>query len=168
MIFEIIALILFVSLYAFMKKQKYQNVERRFTILFIAILFFEIISEPMWHNIGFEKWTYLYRELTLTVTLGWLSIFMISMLLVDYYFHKESEIKRFFYYLFIIETITVPIEMYLLESGMRKYSTELISTMSGLKIPFTSVPMEAVWAVPLFAILVISFYKYINYLVDSS
>lgn len=70
MIFEILSILSFISLYFYMKYKKYRNVERRLLILFIGILMFEILSVPMWHNIGFESWTYIYREVKLTLTIS--------------------------------------------------------------------------------------------------
>lgn len=166
MIFEILSIFAFFALYSYMKYKKYKNVEQRLFILFIGILMFEILSVPMWHNIGFESWTYIYREVTLTLTLGWLSIFMASMLIIDHFFHKETEKRRYFYYLLLIEAIYVPLEIFLLTINMRGYSKELIATMTGFYIPFTTIPIEVVWAIPLFAALVITFYKYINCLVE--
>ena len=83
-------------------------------------------------------------------------------LILGYIFHKQPEKNRFILYLFFIEAITVPIESVLLITGVREYAPVLTETMSGFTIPFTIVPIEAVFAVPLFAALIISFYKYVN------
>lgn len=163
---EILIIVCTILLWWYMKKQGYKNVTRRMIILFIGVLLFELMSEPMWLNLGFHKWAYLYKDITWIITLGWVLIFMISMLLVDFSFPNLQEKKRFWLYLLFAETITVPLEMMLLETGIRKYAPILLDTMTGFTIPFTSVPMEAIYAIPIFSALIISFYKYINHLFE--
>jgi len=62
----------------------------------------------------------------------------------------------------------VPLESGLLITGVRGYAEVLTSTFSGTLIPFTPVPLEAIWALPLFTSLILTFYKYVNYLFERS
>ncbi len=155
-----------IGLYFFMKKRGHKNVLRKLIILFVGVLLFEIMSEPMWLNLGFDSWAYIYKDITWIITLGWVSIFMTSILIVDHAFHHLPEKKRFWLYLLFSEAITVPLEMLLLETGIRKYAPILIDTMTGFTIPFTTVPLEAIYAIPLFTSLIIVFYKYVNHLFE--
>ncbi len=166
LLFEIIVILYTIGLFTYMVKKKYSNVLRKFCILFVGVLLFEIMSEPMWLNDGFSSWAYIYQDITWVLTLGWVSIFMTAIILIDRSYGSLSEHKRFWYYLLCIEAITVPIEMGLLQTGVRDYAPLLKQSMSGLLIPFTIVPIEAVYAIPLFAALIISFYKYINHLFE--
>ncbi len=165
-ILEIGIIILIIGLIWFMKAKGYKNIFRKLIILFIGVLLFEIMSEPMWLNLGFHKWAYLYRDITWIITLGWVVIFMIAFMLVDYSFSHMKEIKRFWLYLFVVEAIVLPVETLLLQTGIREYASVLTSTMTGKVIPLTVVPIEAVYAIPLFASLIICFYKYINHLFE--
>ncbi len=79
------------------------------------------------------------------------------MLLVDHYFKKYSEIKRFWLYLLAVTIITVPIEALLLNVGIRAYDPVLTSTMTG--ISFLAAPIETLFIVPMIAALVIPFFK---------
>jgi uncharacterized protein with PQ loop repeat len=118
----------------------------------------------MWQNLGFQKWAYVWGDITWVITLGWVGLFMFTFLFVDYAFRKITEKKRFWIYLLFLEALVVPIESWLVISGIRKYAPILANTFSGYNIPFTPVPIEAIYAVPLFTSLIICFYKYLNYI----
>jgi len=164
--FEIFVIALTILLYFFMKKAGYKNIERKFIILGIAVLLFEIISEPLWMNIGLHKWTYIYSDVSWIMTLGWILIIMVSFMIVDNSFGHLSGRKKFWYYLFFIQAFTVPIEIFLVHNGIRGYAPELLATTSGYLIPFTSVTLDMIYGVPLFTALIITFYKYVNYIFD--
>lgn len=166
LIFEFAIIVFTISLWGYMKKKDYKNVTRKFIILFVGVLLFELMSEPMWLNQGFSWWAYLYKDITWIITLGWVSIFMVSILLVDFAFTKLPEKKKFWIYLLFIQAITVPIEAGLVQSGIRNYAPFLKATMTGFNIPLTVVPLEAIYAIPLFTSLILTFYKYVNYLFD--
>jgi hypothetical protein len=167
LIFELLTIIFVVGLFIYMKQKGYTNILRKFLILFVSILLFEIMSEPMWNNSGFQSWTYIWQDITWVITLGWIGIFMFTFLFVDYAFPTTSEKKKFWIYLLFLEAIVVPIESILLISGVREYAPILANTLSGYMIPLTQVPLEAVFAIPLFTTLIICFYKYANYLFDT-
>ncbi len=165
-IFEFIVIIYTILLAVFMIKRKHKNVLRKMAILFIGVLLFEIISEPMWLNTGFDSWAYIYRDITWVMTLAWVSVFLTAIMLVDYGYGRLPEKKRFWLYLLIIEAIYVPIEAGLIQTGVRAYAPVLTETMTGFAIPLTSVPLEAIYAIPIFTALILSFYKYVNYLCE--
>lgn len=150
----------------FMTKKGYKNVSRKFIILLIGALLFEIMSEPMWINSKLSNWAYLYKDISWILTLGWVSIIMVSILLVDYGFRHLPEKKRFWLYLLIVEAITVPLETVLFTVGIRGYAPELLERTSGFLIPFTKMPIEGVIVIPIFISLILTFYKYVNYLMD--
>jgi hypothetical protein len=165
-LFEILILLFTLAVAVFMKVKGYKNILRKFVILFVSVLLFEIMSEPMWMNVGFQNWAYLWQDITWVITLGWVGIFMFSFLVVDYAFRGVPEKRKFWLYLLLLEVIVVPMESFLVISGIRAYAPILADTFSGYFIPFTVVPIEAIYAVPLFTTLIICFYKYVNYLFD--
>jgi len=166
LIFEIFIVMFTIALWIFMKTKGYKNVTRKFIILFVSVLLFEFMSFPMWENSGFQKWAYIFQDITWIITLGWVGIFMFTFLIVDYAFRKTPEKYKFWIYLLVLEAIVVPIESGLIIFGIRGYAPILANTLSGYMIPLTVVPIEAIYAVPLFTALIICFYKYANYMVD--
>lgn len=166
LVLEVIVLVYFVGLLGFMFSKGHKSVIRKILILFVGVVLFELMSEPMWLNIGFHSWAYLYKDITWIVSIGWVNIFMTSFMLIDYFYGHLSDVKRFWLYLFLIEVFTVPLETFLLQTGIREYAPVLTVTMTGKMIPFTVVPIEAIYAIPLFAALIITFYKYVNHLFD--
>lgn len=167
LIYEFFIIATTIILWIFMTKNGYKNVSRKFLILFVGVLLFEIISEPMWLNIGFSSWAYIFRDLTWVLTLGWTNAFMIAILVVDNFFRDTSEKKRFFLYLLFIGALVVPAEGVMLFLGIRAYAPFLLETMSGLVVPLLRVPVESVYAVPIFSSLILAFYKYLNYLFNT-
>ena len=150
-----------------MKKKGYKNITRKFLILFLGVLLFEIISEPMWLNTGFDSWAYIYRDITWVLTLGWVNTFMAAILAVDFVYKHASEKKKFFLYLLFISALVIPAEGAMIFMGLRGYADFLLETMqSGVLMPILNLPIEAIYAVPIFCSLILSFYKYINYLFD--
>jgi len=156
-----------ILLWTFMNNKGYKNVTRKFLILFVGVLLFEIISEPMWLNMGFSSWAYIYKDITWVLTLGWLNTFMLAIIGVDFIYQKSSEKTKFFLYLLFISALVIPAEAVMISMGLRGYAQFLLDSMqSGVLMPLLSIPIEAIYAVPIFCALILSFYKYINYLWD--
>lgn len=165
--FEIAILILTLGLYFYMKKSGQKRPFLKMLILFVGVLIFEVMSEPMWRNYNLNGWAYLYHDVSWIITLGWVVIFMVSFLLVDSLFKKTSEGKKFWLYALFITIITTPVEVIMLSNGLRGYAEELTRTLSGLIIPLTSAPIEIILTIPLVAALVIPFYKVALKIFDS-
>jgi len=168
LIYELSIIATTIILWLFMTKKGYKNVTRKFIILFVGVILFEIISEPMWLNTGFDSWAYIYGDITWVLTLGWVNAFMLAILGVDYFYGELSEKKKFFLYLLFISALVIPAEAFMISLGVRGYAEFLLETMrSGIVIPVLYLPLESIYAVPIFCALILSFYKYINYLVDN-
>ncbi|MBU0628435.1 MAG: hypothetical protein KKC75_04545 [Nanoarchaeota archaeon] len=151
-----------------MKRKQCKNATRKIIILFLGVLLFEIMSEPMWRNFKLNSWAYLYHDVSWIITLGWVNIFLASMLLIDNLFEKMPEKKKFWLYLLFITVITTPIEVILLQTGIRGYDAVLTATMRGIMIPFTQAPIEIVFVIPMMAALIIPFYKFVNRLFEQT
>ena len=167
LVYEISIILISILLAWAMKKKGYQRILIRFVITFAGVLLFEIISEPMWINTGFSTWAYIYKDVTWILTLGWTNIIIMSTFFIDNWFASLSERKKFFLYLLLIVALVVPVEAIMMANGLRGYADFLLRTMSGLVIPILRLPVEAIYAVPIFSSLVLSFYKYLNYLLNS-
>ena len=164
--FELFIIVFTIGLFFYLKRVSYKNTLRKFVIMFFGVLLFEVMSEPMWKNYLLDSWAYLYRDVSWLITIGWVDIFLVSMMLVDNYYQKLNEKKKFWIYLLFVTVITSVIEVMLLKVGIRGYAPILKSKMSGLAIPFTKAPIEIIPTVPIIAALVISFYNYINHLFE--
>ena len=140
-----------------MKKNKYKHIFLKAIILFVGVFLFEVISEPMWRNLLLNSWSYIYHDVSWIITLGWVNIFLVSIILVDSFFKRFDEKRKFWLYLLFVTIITVPIEALLLKVGIRAYDPVLLDTMSG--ITFLSAPIETLFIVPMIAALVIPFFK---------
>jgi hypothetical protein len=163
-LFEILVIVFSILTYSFMKLRKYRDVEKKFLLLFLSVLFFEFMSKPMWEFQKFNSWAYIWQDISWIIILGWVSIFFIAFMLVDGYLKTFSDKKKFWMYLLVIQVIVAPIESWLVQTGIKSYAPILANTFTGLKIPLTNVPLEILGAIPLFATLIICFYKYLNYL----
>ena len=167
LLYELGIIITTIAIWFFMTKKGYKNVSRKFIILFLGVLLFEIISEPMWLNSGFDSWAYIYGDVTWVLTLGWVNAFMLAILAVDYFYRDSSVKKKFFLYLLFISVLVIPVEAIMISAGLRGYADFLLETMrSGIIFPVLYLPVESIYAVPIFCSLILSFYKYVNYLFD--
>ncbi len=156
-IFEIVMILVTIGLLYFMKKNKYKHIFLKSIILFVGVFLFEVMSEPMWRNFLLNPWAYIYNDVSWIITLGWVNIFLVSIILVDYFFKKLDEKRKFWLYLLFVTIITVPVEAILLNVGIRAYDPVLLNTMTG--ITFLSAPIETLFIVPMIAAFVIPFYK---------
>ena len=154
--FEVVTLVfaLAVAVYAW---RKLPRGLWRFTFLCIGIFFFEFFTSPMWNNWNMSCWAYVYQDISWVLTLGWASVFLVVMTLVDRYTAGLSELKRFFLYLPALAFVVFFLEIWVVNIGIRSYAPEVEQTLLGIKI--FGVPLELFYYVPVFAALVISFYR---------
>ena len=94
-LFEILVILFSILTYSFMKLRKYRDVEKKFLLLFLSVLFFEFMSKPMWEFQKFNSWAYIWQDISWIIILGWVSIFFIAFMLVDGYFKTFSDKKKF-------------------------------------------------------------------------
>jgi hypothetical protein len=148
-----------------MKKQAWG---RNLLISLIGVFLYEMLVEPMVVNVGFPKWSYIYQDISVLMTVSWVVLIWISIGIVDRALvMKTNRLEKFLSYLFIITILTIPLESWAISSGMRVYSTSLTENFSGYMIPFTQLAVEAAFAIPLFLALVIGFIKYWSYVFDN-
>lgn len=160
LILEIGVVVIAIGIYFAMVKMGYKKVWKHFLFMLLAILLFMMMSEPMYRNPDLDSWAYLYRDVAWTVILGWTDIFLISIILVNKFTKQYEEKIRFWFYLIAVTVVTVIVESVLLLTSIREYSPILTDTFSGSVIPFTTVPIEVVMAIPILTALIIGFYKY--------
>jgi len=157
-IFEISVILFSIILLYLLQKSDKASI-KRYILIALGVLIFEFFTQPLWNNQGLDFWAYIYQDVSWILTLGWSSIIILSMFIVDKYF-KMKETKKFFLYLLISGIISIFAEALVLYLGIRQYSPEIYATMSKIYIPVLNVPIETLYYIPVFIALVIGFARY--------
>lgn len=163
---EIIMIIVYAAVIFYLFKKKHKKTIRNMGITLVGVILFELMIEPMVINARLSSWTYLYRDISFIITFGWVLLVSISISLIDWAFAQVSQFSRFWLYLCTIDAITLPIEIFLVQTGVRVYSKSLLASSYGANIPFTVIPLEVAFAIPMFFALVIGFTKYWEKILD--
>jgi hypothetical protein len=138
----------------------------RFALMALGVLFFELFTAPMWNNAHLGRWAYLYRDVSWVLTLGWTVLFLVVVELVDRLLPRWRALPRFLLTLGLITAFTVPMESVLVASGIRSYAPEVKEAALGGFV--NGVPVAIVYYVPVFAALVIGFYRYWSLVLDDT
>jgi hypothetical protein len=162
-IFELFVVAVFAGTLFVLPKIK-DRIWLRFTVMAVGVLIFELFTAPMWNNHKMGKWAYLYHDISWVLTIGWTSLILSVVLLVDKLLPTVKEWQRFLLYLGILTVAIIPLEMLVVNIGIRSYSPEVQKAISGLFI--LGVPIEILYYIPVFTGLIISFYKYWNFAID--
>lgn len=133
---------------------------RSLGISIVAVLLFELMIEPMVANTNLPAWSYIYHDISILMTGGWVLIVWAAILCVDKFFIHYNLVSRFTLYLIGSTIIAVPLETWLITNGYRVYSQSAITNFSGYTFPALGVPLEVVFAIPFYLALVIVFIRY--------
>ena len=141
----------------------YRNLWRRFVALFVAVLAFELMCDPLWQTSLPHRWAFLFGDISWIMVLLYGSLYGLTMLVVDNGYRELSERQRFWSYLLVLLGLWIPVEAILVSIGVRTFPhlvTE--SSLSGANIPLTPLPIEGIFAMPVFSMLILGFYRYIR------
>jgi len=132
---------------------------KRLLLAVTGVFFFELLVEPMVANVGFPSWTYVYKDISLAVTGVWVLIVWVSTMLVDRFVPQWNLIWKLGGYLAVSAALMVPFEAYQIVNGYRVYGESAMKNFSGV-LAFGSIPIEVLFAVPCYLLLVICFVRY--------
>jgi hypothetical protein len=138
----------------------------RLALMGLGVIFFELFTAPMWNNAHLGRWAYLYRDVSWVLTLGWTVLFLVVVELVDRLLPRWRALPRFLLTLALITALTVPLETLLVGAGIRSYAPEVHEAALGGFV--NGVPVAIVYYVPVFAALVIGFYRYWSLVLDDT
>ncbi|MFM7314380.1 MAG: hypothetical protein ACKO0M_14665 [Cyanobium sp.] len=135
-------------------------------VMALGVLFFELFTAPMWDNAHLGRWAYLYRDVSWILTLAWTVLFLLVVTLVDRLRPRWRALPRFALSLGLITAVTVPAETVLVAAGIRGYAPEVRDAAVG---GFSyGVPVAILYYVPVFASLVLGFYRYWSLVIDGA
>ena len=135
-------------------------------VMALGVLLFELFTAPMWDNAHLGRWAYLYRDVSWILTAGWTLLFLLVVTLVDRLLPRWRALPRFLLTLAVITALTVPLETALVAAGIRGYAPEVKEAAIGGFVQ--GVPVAILYYVPVFASLVLGFYKYWSLVLDGT
>ena len=138
----------------------------RAIVMMTGVFLFELFTSPMWHNEHLGRFAYVYCDVSWILTLGWTTLLLGVVISVDRWLPHFSEPKRFAMYIGILLAMITVAEIVVVALGIRKYSPEVLQAVSGISM--MGVPIEILFYVPVFTTLVITFYKYWNFVIDNA
>jgi hypothetical protein len=161
--FEVVVLLGWVASLFILPRFK-DKIWRRYAIMALGVFVFEFFTSPMWNNYHMGPWAYVYQDVSWILTLGWSTLILSTIILVDYFWPRPPGGYRFILYLFLLTILGMLAEMVVVNLGLRSYAPEVRETFSGHYL--FNVPIEGFYYIPVFTALVISFYKYLSLALD--
>lgn len=159
--------ILLATIFAFFVLRKIKDkLLQRFLIVASGVFIFEAFTAPMWRNVKLGQWAYLYGDVSWILTIGWSTLILSTILLVDTLLKNFREWQRFIAYLLILTFIGFFFEALVVNMGIRTYSPEVRETVIGYYI--AGVPLEGFYYLPVFMSLIIAFYKYWSFVMEKT
>jgi hypothetical protein len=130
----------------------------------VGVLIFVLFTGPMWINERMGPWAYLYNDLSWILTLGWTTLILGVVVLVDRYLAAWRAPQRFAAYILVLLVPIALMEVLVVKLGIRSYSPEVRDSTCGVTI--RGAPIEILFYAPVFTSLVITFYKYWSFVID--
>jgi FlaA1/EpsC-like NDP-sugar epimerase len=159
MIFEIIV-ILIALLFIIFLQIKDKHTIKKFVVIVIGVLLFEYFTQALWFNKNLESWSYLYLDVSWILTIGWATIVLVSMAIIEYYQKKSSELKKFILTGLVVSIIAFFAEWVVLALDIREYSAPVLKLIQESPLLFGILPLREAIYVPAFVFLIIAFVKY--------
>lgn len=129
-------------------------------VIATGVLIFEVFTAPMWDNFKLGVWGYVYKDVSWILTLGWSSLIIGTVFMVDRARGHWPEWQRFLAYLVVLTVITAAAEAVVVALGIRSYAPEVMEVARGSYVLGGALSLHLLYYVPVFMSLVIAFYKY--------
>jgi len=142
---------------------------QKFFVMAAGILVFELFTAPLWDNSHLGRWGYIYLDVSWILTVGWTSLLLGVVLLIDRLLPQWRQWRRFLLYIGVLVVPVILLEMLVVGIGVRTYAPELVDpalAISTSGVRFMGVPIEVAYYVPVFTTFVIAFYKYWAIFID--
>jgi hypothetical protein len=136
------------------------RIKLHFIAICVGVLVFQVFTAPMWDNHHLGPWAYVYADVSWVLTLGWATMILVVVFLIDRLFGHLKEWRRFLLYLMLLTPVTLVAERLVVLLGIRGYAPEVLARTADWSITVLDVPVAALYYVPVFMTLTISFYKY--------
>ncbi len=144
---------------------KFKNkIWQRYLIMALGVFIFEFFTAPMWRNYHLGQWAYVYQDVSWILTIGWSTLILSIIILVDHFLLRLREWQRFALYLVSLTILIFIFEAIVIALGIRSYAPEVEAVLLGPHL--FNVPIEGLYYIPVFTALVISFYKYWSLVLD--
>lgn len=159
-------IITFYKYWSFQLEQDSQSVPSRrrwgrsILIALIAVFLFELMIEPMIENRNFPKWSYVYRDISILLTGGWVLLLGSGALIVERFFSDFSVLVRFLAAVLLIGFVALVLESLLTLNGFRVYGPSMQACFTGFRTPITAVNSEIAFAIPCYLALIIAFIRF--------
>ncbi|CAK6692932.1 MULTISPECIES: hypothetical protein [unclassified Synechococcus] len=134
------------------------RIPSRLGLMAVGVLIFELFTAPMWHNAHLGRWAYLYQDVSWVLTFGWSVFFLLVVEIIDQLRPRWRAWRRFTVQLLLITLLTLPLEILVVQLGIRSYAPEVLDAVVGGFV--AGVPLQLLFYVPVFTSLVLCFYKY--------
>ncbi|MFM7266076.1 MAG: hypothetical protein ACKOZW_10920 [Cyanobium sp.] len=138
----------------------------RFGLMGLGVLIFQLFTAPMWNNDHLGPWAYLYRDVSWVLTLAWTTLFLVVVEAIDRLRPRWRAWRRFLLALGLITVVALPVELLLVQLGVRSYAPEVLAAVGPWRL--AGVPLEFLYYVPVFAALVLGFYRYWSFVLDDA
>jgi hypothetical protein len=140
------------------------KVWQRYLVMMLGVFIFEFFTAPMWRNYHLGQWAYIYQDVSWILTMGWSTLILATIILVDHFLTWLREWQRFVLYLVSLTILVFIFEAIVIALGIRSYAPEVEAILLGPHL--FNVPIEGLYYIPVFTALVISFYKYWSLALD--
>lgn len=125
-----------------------------------AIFLFEVMVEPMVKNQNFPQWSYIFHDITLFTIVPWALMIGLTAVLVSLFFIHLPMLYRFLIAVSFAGILAWPLEAWYILNGFRVYTPSVLKHYTGLVLPVTNLPVEILFAIPVYMALIIAFIRY--------
>jgi hypothetical protein len=159
-VFEFIVILATLALLAYFKFKSHRYWKRYYLIL-ISVVLFEFSTHFAWTTSALDPFTFIGPSLNWVIFLAWTLIIFFMLQLGDFlYPEKKSEGRNFTITLICMSVLGILFEQLLLSLQIRGYGAEVNALLIGHNIPFLTVPLEALYYIPVFMALILGFVRY--------